>query len=439
MSSRENKGLSPLQAITYSSGNLSAYLINQVIVMWAIYFYAPGQGGEHEVARGVVRYAPIALLGYAMLFGRVVDAVADPLVGYWSDSMRTRFGRRIPFVLAGTPFLALFAIVLWRPPVAAESSANALYFAAVLGLFFFFYTVVVAPYLSMLPELVTSNERRVGLSTSQAFFGLLGLTVATLASGPLIDRYGFFTMGSIMAAITVVFSYLSVSLVREKRVLDAQAAPFNFVESVAASFKNTPFVRWIATIGLFWVGFNVVQMGGPYYITVLLKGTKTDASVMQAVTLLVVVPMLPVVYLAAGRFGKRRLILAAMVGLSAITPLFALTPYVEFMPKKIFAYLLFGLLGLPVSVLMALASAVIADVVDHDEKLTGRRREAMYFGMQGLVTKSAIGVSSVVGTQLFFRFGYSADNYTGILLTGPFSAVFTFLGFLVFYRYSIDK
>lgn len=413
-------------------------LINQVIVMWAIYFYAP-EHGEHGVAREMVKYAPIVLLGYAMLFGRVVDAVADPLVGYWSDNTRTRIGRRIPFVVFGTPFLVLCAILLWKPPIAGESNTNAFYFAAILGLFFFFYTVVIAPYLSLLPEIVKSNKQRVGLSTSQAFFGLLGLTVAMLASGSLIDRYGFFAMGCIMGAITLVFLYLSISLVREKQDFDTTVAPFNFIESVTASLRNGPFIRWVATIGLFWVGFNVVQMGGPYFVTVVLEGTKTEAGIMQAVTLLVVYPMLPVVYFAAGRLGKRRLVLAAMVCLCVITPLFALTPYVDFMPKKVFGYILFGVMGVPVSALLALASAVIADIVDYDEKLTGRRREAMYFGMQGLVTKSAIGISSVVGTQLFHHFGYSAGNYLGILLTGPFSAVFTFLGFLVFLKYPIDK
>lgn len=438
MSSRENNGLTPLQAITYSSGNLSAMLINQVIMTCALYFYAPSSGGHGAVGE-VVKYAPIAMLGYAMLFGRIVDAVADPLVGYWSDNTRTRIGRRIPFVAFGTPVLILSFVFLWRPPVAEESIKNVYFFAAVLGLFFFFYTVVVAPYLSLLPEIARENKQRVGLSTLQAFFGILGLVIATFTWGPIAGRYGFFTMGLVMGAITLVFMYLSISAVRESPVIEGDEEKFSFVESVVTSLKNVPFVRWVVTLWLFWIGFNVVLMSGPYYVTVVLGGSLDDASIIPGFTIGVAAVLLPVAYFAAVKFGKRKMVLAGMAGFTVITPFFALVPYVDFMSKKTYASILFCLMGIPVSFLIALASAVIADIVDYDEKVTGRRREAMYFGMQGLVTKSAIGISSVVGTQLFYHFGYSSGNYLGILLTGPFSAVFTFLGFLVFYRYSIDK
>src|SRR5262245_33193393 len=46
------------------------------------------------------------LVGLALTVALVVDAFVDPLVGYWSDNVRSRFGRRHPFLYASAVPLA---------------------------------------------------------------------------------------------------------------------------------------------------------------------------------------------------------------------------------------------------------------------------------------------------------------------------------------------
>ena len=38
------------------------------------------------------------LVGLAILVALVFDALSDPLVGYWSDNTKSRWGRRHPFM-----------------------------------------------------------------------------------------------------------------------------------------------------------------------------------------------------------------------------------------------------------------------------------------------------------------------------------------------------
>jgi Na+/melibiose symporter-like transporter len=59
---------------------------------------------------------PLATLGLLLGAGRVLDAVDDPAIGHWSDVTRSRWGRRLPFVVAGTPPLALLFVLVWLPP-----------------------------------------------------------------------------------------------------------------------------------------------------------------------------------------------------------------------------------------------------------------------------------------------------------------------------------
>ena len=56
------------------------------------------------------------LAGIAVFIALCVDALSDPVVGSWSDSTRSRFGRRHPFMyLAAVPFAASFYL-LFVPP-----------------------------------------------------------------------------------------------------------------------------------------------------------------------------------------------------------------------------------------------------------------------------------------------------------------------------------
>ena len=56
------------------------------------------------------------LCGLAFAIASVVDAVSDPLVGLLSDRVRTRWGRRHPFMLGSSLPLGLFFYLMYQPP-----------------------------------------------------------------------------------------------------------------------------------------------------------------------------------------------------------------------------------------------------------------------------------------------------------------------------------
>ena len=61
----------------------------------------------------------------------------------------------------------------------------------------------------------------------------------------------------------------------------------------------------------------------------------------------------------------------------------------------------------------------------------------MYFGIYGIVLKSAVGFSSLFVGFLLHHFGYTRANPSGILLCGPLAAVFILLGVFLFLRYPL--
>src|SRR5690349_21869738 len=61
-----------------------------------------------------------ALCGLALFITLLVDAIGDPFIGTWSDSLRSRLGRRLPFMYASSIPLAACFFGVFHPPVGAS-------------------------------------------------------------------------------------------------------------------------------------------------------------------------------------------------------------------------------------------------------------------------------------------------------------------------------
>ncbi len=415
--------------IVYGAGSGGFSIIDRVLITWLFYYYITSP------LEGVEALIPPFIFGLIMFFGRVVDAVADPIIARWSDNYSGRFGRRMPFMLfSGITYAAVF-VLLFYPPVAEKSAINSVYVALLLGLYFILFTAYVCPYLALLPELARSNRDRVDLATYKAIFSLLGVGVALIGAGILIGLLGFHGMVWTMAIVGLILLYLPL-LIKERRYAEAEPATLGLVEAVATTFKNRAFLIYLIGNVTFWLGFNIITLNIPLYVTVLLKGTENDTSIYFGLAFVVALLFFPVVNLLSKKLGLKAMMMFALVAFLLLLPayfflgqpLFGLSP-------EIIAYILMGLTGLPLAVIFIVPDAIVAAVSDLEGKLSGQRREAMYFGAQGFILKIAMGLSTVITGALLQFFGSTIAAPLGIQLTGPVSAVFILIGVIVFARY----
>ena len=96
--------------LIYASGSFGGNILGRTKELWLLFFYAPPSDEQD-----MTRLAPVALVGALLLVSRFIEALDDPLIGYWSDRTRTRWGRRIPFVVLATPFYAIFPSIVFPP------------------------------------------------------------------------------------------------------------------------------------------------------------------------------------------------------------------------------------------------------------------------------------------------------------------------------------
>jgi len=200
--------LTPVRRLLYSLGTFGSSLLQQTVLLWVFYFYAPPPSQELPM-----RVTP-ALLGLAMGAGRLVDALIDPLVAHWSDGYRGPRGRRRPFILIGAPLMAVAFALLWRPPDVTVTTTNFLYLTLLLGLFFLLFTVVLNPYMALLPEITEPGRDRITTVAWQTVFNLAGTAIAFVASAQLAARVGFPAMGLVLAPIGAVVLLLAGTTVR---------------------------------------------------------------------------------------------------------------------------------------------------------------------------------------------------------------------------------
>ena len=95
----------------------------------------------------------------------------------------------------------------------------------------------------------------------------------------------------------------------------------------------------------------------------------------------------------AARFGKYVLMVITFIASGLVLAGLCLVGVLPFGSPFIQTAVVMALFGAPVAGFMVLPFAALADVVDYDERLTGRRREATFFGVQGIFQKAMIGVS----------------------------------------------
>ena len=159
------ESLSGARRFAYALGAAGFQITDRIVVSIAVYFYLPppGRGLESQVS-GEVFLGFLTVYGLAMLVGRLFDSAADPIVGHLSDRSHSRLGRRRVFLVYGVlPMVALPVLLFW-PPGAPGSASNAFWLSGVLAAYFVAFTVYVAPYLALLPEIARSEDDRVRLA-----------------------------------------------------------------------------------------------------------------------------------------------------------------------------------------------------------------------------------------------------------------------------------
>lgn len=416
--------------ILYGIGSFGGSLLQQTVLLWIFYFYAPPEG------QGLPLRVSAALLGLALGAGRVVDALADPPVAYLSDRLRLPGGRRRPFIFAGAPLLAAAFALLWMPPDGLSPLGNFLYVGAMLGAFYFLFTVVMNPYTALLPEITPGGEGRVETAAWQAAFSLGGTAAAFIASSALSARFGFALMGLTLAPLGLAALWTAALGVREPAVPEP---PVPFLPAARGVLRSRPFRIFLLGLALLWFGLSMVNLSLALVVTVLMGLPRASIGVVLAGSIAVTLLSFPLLARLAARAGTRRALLAAMILAAVVVPFIGLIGVLPVgLPAARQGYVLIALAGPPIAGLFVLPNAILADIAEEHGRATGHRSEGLFFALQGLIFNGTTSLAAVVLGMLLEHLGYAPGHALGLRVVPAAAAVFVIAGALVFARFPAD-
>jgi Na+/melibiose symporter-like transporter len=412
---------------------------------------------------------PALLVGAAILTSQIIDAICDPVLGLWSDRLRSRWGRRHPFMYASAIPCALAFFALWHPPGLVTGSGLLAYVLALLILTRLFTAMYEIPSAALAPELSADYHERTRLFAVRTVYTnaagglmLVLLNVVFLrhdANHPLgvLNRNGYSAWGSIAAVAILVSILVSARsthhliptlITPERRPLSLSTV----LGEVGATLRNPSLLALMASGLVASIASGIGAAIDPY-MTLYFRGLPPQVAGMM---LFAYAPALYIGALSARpvaiRFGKK----PALIGLACASLVVALTPIslrlVGAMPANgspwlIAILVLDNFLGVGLNAMVVIiVASMFADLAEDNAVKTGLRAEGLLFALNGLIPKISVGAGAFGGSALiaFVRFPAHAQqgmvaqsvlNALGLAYL-PVAVVLSILSiaFIVFYR-----
>jgi glycoside/pentoside/hexuronide:cation symporter, GPH family len=377
-----NSSQSPIQEvqstskkIAYSSGSFSVQLIAQAFATYAVFYYVDILG----VRPG--------LISIAMVIHGIFNAVLNPLLGYISDRTRSRWGRRIPYVMFGMIPLAAVFTLIWSP--IGQGQELFWYFLIIVLIYDVLFVLVVLNWTALFPEMFSTLKDRTFVSSWRQMLGILGMILGVSIPPMLYSQIGWSAMGVLFGIVTLTFFAVSLFGSKERAQHRAPAA-VPLIPAFKYTLSSKSFLTYV--IGTFFaqLPFALLPAAIPFFVKYVLVVDESSSTLITGALFVVALPMAYIWGILGNKWGPRKAIMIAVCIFGATLSGFALVQGIT-QTIVIAAFAGAGLAGL-----IVLMDVMLAEIIDEDERRTGERREGMYFGMNGFIIRWGVSLQAII-------------------------------------------
>lgn len=450
--------LTVFEKIGFGGGDAAVNVVWSALAIIITFFYT-------DVYKLKVEH--IAMLG---LIPRLIDAFADVLMGMYTDSHSTRWGRYRPYFLVfAVPFGISIMMVFTTPDLPYAGKLIWAYGTYILMMLVF--TAIVIPYISLPGVLTADPQERLSANGYRLFFAkgaslMVNTFVPIYAAkwGPEHIAKGYQVSMAIMAVLATLMFIFCFFTTTERVVHKNDRKPM--WQQIVLLSKNDQWMvlAWVCVIGT--IGYVIRGSVALYYAKYYLHGNEIQflttgviADVLDKLGFGRDSRLLPV-FLSVGVVGN----ILAMVASTWITKKFckirlfrwsqlvtfalSVVMYLVVKPSDItLALVLFFLINFIVDLQGPVFWSIIPEAVDYGQVKIGKRVAGMAFG--GISFCQKMGMSLAAGMVGWFLTYYkyqpdvvqSAFTLNGIaLLLTVIPGVFHLAMGLLMYKYFItDK
>ena len=225
-----------------------------------------------------------------LLIYTFVDAIDNPVYGFLSDRTRTKWGRRRPWLIIGTPLLILSFILFFNVPsfISSEKGSLFIYMLLMYILTGTLDSLINSNYGALFPELFPSDTERAKTNAIRQVFQLLAMVISIALTPVITKALGYQLTAVIYGLIALVVILYCTLGCRENLEYEETEKP-KLIASIIALVTNPKF--WIFGLaGAFYsAAFALISQAIPFYVKYTLKLDSSMTTVMLGVVLFVAV------------------------------------------------------------------------------------------------------------------------------------------------------
>ncbi len=395
MAKKEGR-LSLKEKLAYGAGDLGNGFMFDLGQVYLLKFYTDVLGISAYYA------------GLVFLVSKLFDAFIDTGVGTLVDS-RSKIGKRgkfRPFILFGTLPLAITTVISFLSPDLSQTGKIIWAFATYM-IFNAAYSFVNIPYGSLAASMTKDPVDRSALASFRSLGSQAALFLTGIAVIPVVSKFenpavGYPVSIGIMAIVGIICHLLCYAGVKEKEVVvKPKEEKISAAKAFGYLFKNKPFLILI-TLTLFMILANFLKLSVQLFYVQYNLGNANLIGAISTVNMVMALLAIAATTPLVAKFGKKNAVIMGLIGSIA----FEVLNFFIF-GDSVGTFLTFHAIGyffftIPMTVIWAL----IADIVEYGEWMSGERTEGIIYSTYSFMRKVSQALAGFLPGVILTAIGY---------------------------------
>jgi GPH family glycoside/pentoside/hexuronide:cation symporter len=342
-----------------------------------------------------------------LLIYTFIDAIDNPVYGFLSDRTRSRWGRRRPWLVIGTPLLILFFIFFYNPPAFLAGQSMVVYCMLFYMLTGTLDSVINANYAALFPELFRTDVSRAKTNAMRQAFQLVAMIISIALTPMVTDVLGYGWTAILYGILGgVVILYMSFTS-REVPVTEDDIKP-KLWESLRDLLTNKKF--WISGFAnaFYSAAMSLVMAALPFFVKYTLQIPSSQSTILFASVLIVAIAGVSLWAWLVRKFSLMPIWRCALAFLAvAFIPLYFATSLYSAIAGAV-------LVGLGFSGVITTMDLIAAKVMDEDTQKHNQRREGIISNALGFMNRLNGLFTSAAFMLVFIFYGFKSGDNPGL-------------------------
>jgi len=342
-----------------------------------------------------------------------VDALDNPVYGFFSDRTRTKWGRRRPWLVIGTPLLILFFVLFYSVPASVSSPAATgndtplfIYMLLTYILTGTLDSLINANYGALFPELFPVDTIRAKTNAMRQAFQLVAMVISIGLTPIITKQIGYRNTALIYGALAMAVILYCTFGCHENLSLVHSEKP-QFVASIKALFINPKFWIFGLANAFYSAAGSIIMQVFPLFVKYALKLDSANTTVLMGCVF-----GSTIISIAGWSALAKKMKMTSIWKTAMVMFGFSFVPmyFVTGLPGAIAVS---ALLGICYGGVLATNDVIAAKIMDEDTAKYGLRREGIYSSAMGFMNRlNGLFVSLAIYTASHF-YGYISGNEPG--------------------------